>query len=146
MTPCSPTVDTGEVRWTYTLEDGRCTDSMALNTAKQYGIDRTIVDRAEALGVFFDQCCRGGPPVTEVDQQQHLPTLSPAHNDDSTSIGIDMDIDIDGDVLPSVRHLVDDSPLYVVKRGFEPSPALEGLSCTYILLLSTSTRAQKVGQ
>ena len=150
MTPCSPTVDTGEVRWTYTLEDGRCTDSMALNTAKQYGIDRTIVDRAEALGAFFDQCCRGGPPVTEVDQQQQqqqqLPTLSSAHNDDSTSIGIDMDIDIDRDVLPSVRHLVDDSPLYVVKRGFEPSPALEGLSCTYILLLSTSTRAQKVGQ
>lgn len=153
MTPCSPTVDTGEVRWTYTLEDGRCTDSMALNTAKQYGIDRTIVDRAEALGAFFDQCCRGGPPVTEVDQhqqqqwvQQHQPTLSSADNDDSASIGIDMDIDIDRDVLPSVRHLVDDSPLYVVKRGFEPSPALEGLSCTYILLLSTSTRAQKVGQ
>jgi hypothetical protein len=154
-------VDAGEVRWTYTLEDGRCTDSMALNTAKQYGIDRTIVDRAEALGAYFDQCCRGGggsraeielqqelrfaEDQQKEDQQQpvqhqHLSILSSADNDDSA------DIDIDRDVLPAVRHLVDDSPLYVVKRGFEPSPALEGLSCTYILLLSTLTKAQKVGQ
>lgn len=167
MTPCLSHLlhaDAGEVRWTYTLEDGRCTDSMALNTAKQYGIDRTIVDRAEALGAYFDQCCRGGSraeiellqqPQEQLrfagdqqkeDQQQsgQLQHLSSADNDDSA--GIDTEIDIDRDVLPAVRHLVSDSPLYVVKRGFEPSPALEGLSCTYILLLSTLTKAQKVGQ
>ena len=161
MTPCLSHLlhvdGAGEVRWTYTLEDGRCTDSMALNTAKQYGIDRTIVDRAEVLGAYFDQCCREGSRAEiELQQQEQLRFAedqqqsvqlqhqSSADNDDSADI--DTDIDIDRDLLPAVRHLVDDSPLYVVKRGFEPSPALEGLSCTYILLLSTLTKAQKVGQ
>ncbi len=158
MTPCLSHLlhvdGAGEVRWTYTLEDGRCTDSMALNTAKQYGIDRAIVDRAEVLGAYFDQCCREGSraeielrlqeQLRFAEQSVQLQHLSSADNEDSA--GIDTGIDIDRDLLPAVRHLVDDSPLYVVKRGFEPSPALEGLSCTYILLLSTLTKAQKVGQ
>jgi len=127
---------------------------MALNTAKEYGIDRAIIDRAEALGVYFDQCCRVGP-LAEVEQQQEprpgggLQSVEGAHHPpvlSTDTVDITSSIDIDRDVLPLVRQLVGDSyPVHVVKRGFESSPALEGLSCTYILLLqSTSRRAPEV--
>lgn len=36
-------------KWTYRLEDGVCTDSMALATALQFGLPQRIIDRAEAL-------------------------------------------------------------------------------------------------
>lgn len=45
-------------RWTYTLENGTCVDSMALHTAKMHGISPTIVNRAEELVELFDKHCR----------------------------------------------------------------------------------------
>ncbi|CAN0365626.1 unnamed protein product, partial [Discosporangium mesarthrocarpum] len=46
--------------WTYTLEEGKCTDSLALQTARKYGIPEPILERAKALGAAFDELCRGG--------------------------------------------------------------------------------------
>jgi len=42
-----------KISWTYTLEDGICTDSMALVTAKEYKIQQSIIDRADYLGMCF---------------------------------------------------------------------------------------------
>jgi DNA mismatch repair ATPase MutS len=49
----------GRVLWTYRLEDGRCTNSMAMTTARAYGIPPAILDRAEQLASVFDAVCRG---------------------------------------------------------------------------------------
>jgi hypothetical protein len=46
------------VQWTYQLEDGQCKDSMALTTAKQYGINKKILNRAQSLMNVFDDICR----------------------------------------------------------------------------------------
>jgi hypothetical protein len=44
--------------WTYKLEDGKCTNSMALETAKEYGISSNIITRAAELAKIFDLTCR----------------------------------------------------------------------------------------
>lgn len=36
-------------RWTYTLEDGTCLDSMALETAIQFGIPQEIIEKAQSF-------------------------------------------------------------------------------------------------
>ncbi|CEL93038.1 unnamed protein product [Vitrella brassicaformis CCMP3155] len=53
---------TGDVRWTYRLEDGICVDSLALATAKKFGLPKTVLDRAETLLNQFDETVRM-PPV-----------------------------------------------------------------------------------
>lgn len=55
----------GNIQWTYRLEDGVCTDSMALTTARQYGLPNTILSRAKALMDIFDDVCR--PSSTSVN-------------------------------------------------------------------------------
>ena len=42
-------------RWTFTLEDGMCTDSMASHTARSYGLPSQLIDRAEELADHFDK-------------------------------------------------------------------------------------------
>jgi hypothetical protein len=44
--------ESSSYNWTYRLEDGVCTDSMALVTAAQFGLPDAILDRAEALSEF----------------------------------------------------------------------------------------------
>ena len=56
--------DVGHICWNYQLEDGRCVDSMALVTAKQYGIDAKIVQRAAQLAQTFDALCRPDETTT----------------------------------------------------------------------------------
>lgn len=44
----------GTVQWTYKLNAGRCVDSMALETARSYGIPTSIIERAIELGRMYD--------------------------------------------------------------------------------------------
>jgi hypothetical protein len=48
----------GMPRWTYELLNGSCTDSLALVTARQYGIPDQILKRAAELEEKFDTVCR----------------------------------------------------------------------------------------
>lgn len=55
--------ESDDKRWTYKLEDGKCIDSLALQTARQYNIPLSIIKRAEQLAAIFDDTCRGGKPI-----------------------------------------------------------------------------------
>lgn len=44
----------GQLKWTYTLEDGVCTNSLALLTAAKFGLSDTIIKRAEELSAYWD--------------------------------------------------------------------------------------------
>jgi DNA mismatch repair ATPase MutS len=83
-------------KWTYRLEEGVCTDSMALTTALQFGLPQHVIDRAEALtacmandvdgsfkangltvslqtvrGMMTDVC--GGKPIVELQPEWNAP-------------------------------------------------------------------------
>ena len=42
-------------RWTYRLEEGICTNSMAIITARAFGLPEDLVQRAKSLGNIFDR-------------------------------------------------------------------------------------------
>ena len=48
-------------KWTYTLEDGVCVNSMGLETAAAYQIPAKVIARAAQLATHFDQLVRAAP-------------------------------------------------------------------------------------
>lgn len=63
------------MNWNYHLEDGRCVDSMALVTARKYGIDASIVHRAGVLADTFDRLCRSGQNTSSADASTSVPSI-----------------------------------------------------------------------
>ena len=49
---------TAEPIWTYQLEEGICTDSLALHTARRFGLSESMLSRAATLATSFDAACR----------------------------------------------------------------------------------------
>lgn len=158
------------VRWTYQLEDGRCEDSMALTTARQYHIDRSVIYRAEELLRAFDSYCRPPQAQPELIEQQEEPmeNVDTSHvntdvakeglkkgneeaNRDMETISTGKIYNLQSEVAPVVESvfaevLGDDRKGLVGKGIYIPVnhlvPALlEGSSILYVLHLS-STRSR----
>uniref|UniRef100_A0A0K6S9E2 DNA mismatch repair proteins mutS family domain-containing protein n=1 Tax=Chromera velia CCMP2878 TaxID=1169474 RepID=A0A0K6S9E2_9ALVE len=47
------------VRWTFRLERGVCTESLAVQTAARFGLPQKVLERTVELGKSFDSDCRG---------------------------------------------------------------------------------------
>ena len=54
---------TQAIKWTYLLQDGICTDSMGLETARVYGLPTNVIRRAAELSGVFDRSVRSGADV-----------------------------------------------------------------------------------
>jgi len=73
-------LDVGNVQWTYKLAEGVCSDSMALVTARQYGITPQIIQRAEEFNrairdkaVLVEQLLQGNAASQSIsDNSDHL--------------------------------------------------------------------------
>ncbi|CAM9889608.1 unnamed protein product [Ectocarpus sp. 12 AP-2014] len=140
--------DADNPRWTYTMEDGKCTDSLALQTAKKYNIPASVIARAQALSENFDQVRRGGGSSS-----------SSSSSKASTNGGGDVSANVwwpseDGegwgggssaggfktmeDASQVVCRVADrpDRDLISVESGYGTPPALEGRSCLYVLRYS----------
>jgi len=63
---------TGEVTWTYLLEDGECLDSLALETARRYGLPSSLISRAEQLSHSFDVICRPFQTLSSKRGDEHI--------------------------------------------------------------------------
>ena len=121
----------GEVSWTYLLEDGRCLDSMALHTARAYGIPEAILSRATELGREFDRVCRGegsgdegdgvGDGVREAMGQWELALEQAVEVMERVGVAYR---DEGGERREAV---------VIVPAGFDSPPRLEGSACVYIV-------------
>jgi len=75
---------TQPVKWTYILEDGICTDSMGLETARVYGLPAKVIQRAAELSNVFEKSVRGNSGQrcdgegSKDDQQMSSTSASPA--------------------------------------------------------------------
>jgi predicted GIY-YIG superfamily endonuclease len=134
------------VECTYTLQNGTCTDSLALITARQYGIDENVVRRAEELGLQFDKRIRGA--VTHSNnsvQNSLLELLDETGNISQTSslnvfgsnLGAVESYDLSRDVKPLLVGLLspgsNSEALVVIDVDRTPPASQEGQSCLYVL-------------
>ena len=110
----------GKASWTYKIEDGECTNSLALLTASKFGLPDNIIKRAEELSKYFD-----------TDKDDYHNETRAGITTESTSTRYDIhragkileDIAGNSSLCSSV-HI----PAYAI-----PPPSFERTSCVYIL-------------
>ncbi|KAL7524116.1 hypothetical protein ACHAXR_003200 [Thalassiosira sp. AJA248-18] len=108
----------GRLRWTYLLEDGVCTNSLALLTAAKFGLPPSILNRAEELNQFWEEGSK------EDDKEKSIADLN-IHETPSASIQQAVTILEEAVGKSSSIHQI--PPLYM------SPPSLEGNSCLYVL-------------
>lgn len=154
------------MRWTYKLSDGVCRDSMALVTAKQYGISQDIIRRAEALRsallLKYEQSrCLARPsplPFTESSPQPPAQILEERKSDtlSSPSTGVPTRYEMERDILPILYSCLASTSdkdvlsgdgssqraagIVVVEQGYNPPVSFEGHDCLYVLLVSNTKK------
>jgi hypothetical protein len=126
-----------EVRWTYSIEDGVCEDSMALQTARAYHIPASIVARAAHLSAEFDCAMHG----------RNLPAPIPERADQADQAGRVEQVITEPEVVTRSYALEDlrdqlrtlaaeagcDSQVHIVDHSVDPAASLAGTSCVYVL-------------
>ena len=130
------------------MEDGRCMDSMALVTAKQYGIDDNILARAQTLSIQFDKLCRSQDDLGSASAHINVAKVGNADDGGSGSISnsdseesnkdtIGKRYNLNVDVAPIVRSVCGDGnvQVHIIPAGWDSPVSLEGQSCVYVLQL-----------
>jgi DNA mismatch repair ATPase MutS/predicted GIY-YIG superfamily endonuclease len=105
--------------WTYRIQDGRCTDSLALHTARTYGIPQGVLERAEELAMVWDGA-KATFPARDTSSQEPLGEKQDLSMSDAESI------------IMKVTGC-SEGALIRIPSGYDPPPQLEGQSLLYIL-------------
>jgi len=122
----------GQLNWTYKLEDGICTNSLALHTASKFGLPESIIKRAEELSHHWD-----------ADKDDHTHTKSsvtdyPAASDTTTSNSINHAATI-------LEEIVGENSTRIPPSYITP-PSYEGISCVYVLQVGDDEKRYYVGE
>ncbi|KAG7371907.1 MutS2 protein [Nitzschia inconspicua] len=146
--------DAESYEWTYRLEDGVCTDSLALVTADRFGLPTEIIQRAEELGNEL-----GGylsektiePFLGEekdVHSQTGDATLSKTdgrHNHHILSNRSDYKEEFQN-IVKFANELIEETQSVAVPPNFLPPPNLCNRSCLYVLQLTKDPPSYYVGE
>ena len=122
-------METSEDLWTYKIVDGVCTDSQALKTAAKFGIPQSIIQRAKGLSQVLKNPYKDSSSdvtsfITEEGKEEAL----------SSSFHNSIEKDDIKEVLPIIKPLSDDTPVYI-PPNWTPPASLEGKSVVYVLLV-----------
>lgn len=112
-------------KWTYKLEDGVCTDSMALATAEHFGLPATIIQRAQELANF------------DIPSK---PVKSTVVSDDGQNAALNLQ-----DVICIAEKITQQSSIFI-PPAYHPPAFLDGRSAVYIMELDSIPRKYYVGE
>lgn len=122
----------GAWNWTYVLEDGNCEDSMALQTAKLYGLPDSLLLRAAELASEFDKL-RQNPVKVKAVTQKVIPMIK---SESEIVIKAAREYTLE-EIIPIASKLMQlPEPPSILDGDWQPPIALEGHSCVYILHIS----------
>ncbi|GMH85492.1 hypothetical protein TL16_g10248, partial [Triparma laevis f. inornata] len=107
-----------EVEWCYELEEGVCDDSMAIATARRFGLPEEVVNRAIEFGKLVTQDGKVG--------DADLPGLNTASTSTAT-----VDLPTAKKILS--KHAPNSPTCIDINAAMLPPPSLEGRSCVYVL-------------
>ena len=110
--------------WTYTLEDGVCRESLAVVTAREYGIPEDLLARAEALALHYDGRPGGPAAAGGAEGEPGGAAASGARPEGAAALL--------GAAVEAAERMLGGT-FSLVPEGFDAPPALEGLSCVYVI-------------
>ena len=124
--------------WTYRIEDGVCTDSLALVTAARFGLPQSLLERAAALNDELVASDASTSSAFEMQKGVNGDVVNGKYKrKEATASGLDLACGILG---------VDDSSAYRIPPQWSPPPSLEGSSCVYIVELNEEPPRYYVGE
>jgi DNA mismatch repair ATPase MutS len=117
--------------WTYRIEDGVCTDSMALITASRFGMPSKVLERA----TFFERFL--GREVRQSEEEERAASIEISSSRDRAA-KLDLgptveELDL-GKAQRILENITGGSAVFIPSKWQSP-PALEGQSCVYVLQL-----------
>jgi len=128
---------TSETAWMYELEDGVCTDSMALVTAKRFGVPNSILQRAEEFdqdlpdgwsrSTTLSSVINGSIPVPEPNGA----ALHPSSLEEAAALA---------------APLIPCSTTTYIAENYNAPPSFSGKQAVYILKLASDPPSYYVGQ
>lgn len=107
-------------KWTYKLEDGVCTDSMALVTAARFGLPQRVLERAE----FFADSLAAPVPTLEPSD--------PSANDLIHQVETETEAFDAEDISYTIETITGKAPVAIPSRWSVPA-SHEGQTCVYVL-------------
>ena len=110
--------------WSYRLESGTCTDSMAIVTARAFGLPESIVQRAEALQGKYDS--NQGSVHAPIPVKKVLNDLINLHKSREE---VKSELEVDNETITVVH----------IPHGSVVPSSLEGHSCVYVLDIEKTT-------
>jgi len=120
----------GQLNWTYKLEDGICTNSLALHTASKFGLPESIIKRAKELSHHWD--------ADKDDHTGSSVTDYPAASGNTTSNSINHAATI-------LEEIVGENSTRIPPSYITP-PSYEGISCVYVLQVGDDEKRFYVGE
>ncbi|KAL3915457.1 MAG: hypothetical protein SGILL_005645 [Bacillariaceae sp.] len=134
--------------WTYQLEDGVCTDSLALVTAERFGLPDDILLRADELGEELDNLhpVRFAERTNEPeDVNGPMESVSRQRRTQSSAKAIEFREQFQEVVDMGVQLLSDTKPV-AIPPLYLPPPNLCNQSCLYVLQLTKDPPSYYVGE
>ena len=119
----------GNVSWTYQIENGVCTESMALVTAARFGLASKILNRAASFSDFLNTNERSMRLVKK-ESPKSRSTPKPKNILPNESLGL----------VEACKVIGCSSTAMQIPPRWQAPSSLEGTSCVYILELNVSPR------
>ena len=130
--------------WSYKLEDGTCENSRALVTAKRFGLDDEIIDRARELAEEFENLADDGKLRRgEIEKGKGKPTSTSTSTSTSTpkEFTLKKALKLASWVVYGNDNSDNNTGFVVVKPKYIPPPSLEGKCCVYLLSIKKNDAA-----
>lgn len=119
------------IKWSYKLEDGWIADSMALETAKQFGVSSQLIQRAIELKGQFKST-----HSNELFEQNNSYLSNKTSSNNLNKYSINSIKTIMSQIIQnsSFKNHILSSNILIIPFGFLPSPILESHCCVYVLV------------
>jgi len=132
-----------DVEWTYKLEDGVCTDSLALVTAARFGLPEDVLRRAEVLSDYLDANDSSSLGDTHAKEdagvasavEDYSPNGFAQMKHESTGVEDRLTLSDAANVVESIaaRGTNEKSAAVRIPPRWMPPASMEGCSCVYVI-------------
>lgn len=133
--------------WTYKLEDGVCTNSLALKTAERFGLSKHILNRAEAFSDIVTDV--GIISSSAIDRDDLVALAANGQSRVASKESIDENLAKGLPVISNFLEGIIKTKVFQIPSLYLPPAQLAGSSCVYVLELKPPARSSSafyVGQ
>eukprot|EP00978_Attheya_sp_CCMP212_P002321 scaffold4800_cov47-Attheya_sp.AAC.1 len=128
-------VESPTYEWTYRLEDGVCKDSLALVTARHFGLPENILNRAELFSLSLVKTSNPNRILSPEGDSDMSPTFTPSKQRvaNGASLPVSNNVGLDHAMKIVEEYAGENEKVVRIPPKWMCPASLEGYCCVYIL-------------